>query len=175
MQVKTKNRVVFWSRLTAWISTGCVAPIAVFATKFGLFTRSGYEVTTDELGNVTAVSPIAPNGWGIVSCFIVFWTLTQILKEVRQAYSGYSLTKQCIDGFISSIMPLIILFSICYFLNGVLDSVMYCLGTIIISRTVAIPLNPLPKWKYEVKGIEDYADPLTHLVNILKSKKEGDK
>jgi hypothetical protein len=167
---------MFWTRFTGWLGTGCITPVAIFAKKFGLFTRTGYEITADELGNVTAVSPIALNGWGIVSCFIVCWTLIQILKEVKQAYSGYSLTKQCIDGFISSVMPLIIMFSICYFLNGVLDSIMYCLGVIIVSRTVSVPLNPLPKWKYEHKGVEDYSDPLTHLINALKNvKKDGDK
>jgi hypothetical protein len=174
MKPKTKSRLIFWSRMTAWVGTGCVAPIAVFATKFGLFTQSGYTTTTDELGNVTSVTPVALNGWGIVSCFIVFWTLIQVLKEVRQAYSGYSMTKQCIDGFINSVMPLIIIFAVCYFLNGVLDQVIYCLGIIIISRTASVPINPLPKWKYTVKGVEDYADPLTHLITTLtKNIKKG--
>lgn len=174
MKEKTKNRLIFWTRITGWVGTGCAAPIAVFATKFGLFSQSGYTVTTDELGNITSVSPIALNGWGIVSCFLIFWTLTNALKEIRQAYSGYSMTKQCLDGFINSIMPLIVMFAVCYFLSGVLDNIMYCLGVIIISKTISIPINPLPQWKYTVKGVEDYSDPVTHFITTLtKSIKKG--
>ena len=177
MKTKTRNRIVFWTRMTGWLATGCAAPIAVFATKFGLFNKSGYSVQTDELGNVTNATVTAFNGWGLVSVFIIVWTLISILKEIRNAYSGYSLTKQCLDSFISGIMPLIIAFAVCYFLNGVLEEAMFCLGTIIICRTIAIPLNPLPKWRYETKGVEDYSDALTFLVKAVKSKvkKDGDK
>ena len=156
--------------MTGWVGTSCVAPVAVFATKFGLFKQSGYKVTTDELGNITSVTPTALNGWGIISCFLVCWTLIQILKEVRDAYTGYSLTKQCIDGFISSIMPLIIMFGVCYFLRGVIDEILYCLGIIIICKVCSVPLNPLPKWKYDKLGTEDYSDAFTSLVKILKNK-----
>lgn len=177
MKQKTRDRIVFWTRMTGWLATGCAAPVAVFATKFGLFNKSGYTVTTDELGNITDVTVTAFNGWGIVSVILVICTLVSILKEIRNAYTGYSLTKQCLDNFISSIMPLIIAFAVCYFLNGVLEEAMFCLGTIIICKTISIPLNPLPKWRYETKGVEDYSDALTFIAKTVKSKlgKGGDK
>lgn len=169
MTPKVKNRIVFWTRMTGWVGTGCVAPIAVFASKFGLFKQSGYKVTTDELGNITEVTATALNGWGIICCLIVLWTAVQLLNELKDAFVGYSLPKQCIDGFLK-LMPLITMLVVCYFLRTSLDNIIYCLTSIIIARACAVPLNPLPKWKYEVKGVENYDDALTQIVKYLKSK-----
>lgn len=172
MQLKTKNRIVFWIRMVGWIATGCVAPISVFATKFGLFKQSGYEVTTDELGNTVSTAPIAPNGWGIISCLIILWTLLQIIKEVKDAYSGYSFKKQCLDGFIK-LIPLITMLVVCFFLRGAIDEIIYCLIVVIISRICSVPINPLPKWNYEVKGVENYEDALTTIIKHVRNKMKG--
>lgn len=172
MQTKLKSRMVFWTRMLGWLTSGCIVPISIFAIKFGLFKTSGYEVTVDELGNITSVSPTALNGWGIVSCLLVLWTIVQILKEVRDTYTGYSLKKQCVDGILK-LMPLITMFAICFFLRGALDEIMYCLTVIIVSRVCSIPLNPLPKWKYETKGVENYEDGLTTIVKYIKNKTKG--
>lgn len=169
MTPKVKNRIIFWSRMTGWLGAGCVAPIAVFASKFGLFKKSGYEVVTDELGNITEVTATALNGWGIICCLIALWSVIQVLKELRDAHTGYSLTKQCVDGVLK-LMPLITILVICYFIRSSLDDIIYCTTVILISRLCAVPLNPLPKWKYEVKGVENYDDALTQVVKYLKSK-----
>lgn len=170
-----KQKAIFWSRMLGWIAVACGIPITVFAVKFGLFKSSGYEIVVDDLGNVTVDTPTALNGWGIISCIIVAWTVIQILKEVRDAYTGYSFKKQCVDGILK-VMPLIVTLIIFIFLRNTFDSAIYCLAVIIISRLIAIPLNPLPKWKYETKGVEDYQDGLSIIVKYIKSKmKDGDK
>ena len=158
--------------MLGWVLTSCVAPIAVFSVKFGLFDRSGYEVVTDELGNIVSVNPTALNGWGIISCVIVLWTVVQILKDVKDSYTGYSFIKQCIDGVLK-VMPFVIAFTICFFLRDALNEIMDCLIVVIIARLVAVPLNPLPKWKFERKGIEDYEDGLALIVKYIKEKLEG--
>ena len=167
------KHAVFWARMTSWIGVSCVAPITVFATKFGLFEKEKYAPVYDELGNVVNATPPALNGWGIVSCFIVGFTLVSILKEVIKAYTGYSLIKQFLTGVVQSIIPLVIGFAVCYFLDGVLDNVRYCLLVLIITKLVAVPLNPLPKWRYEKNGIENYDDFINTVSNYLKFKKEG--
>ena len=172
MQSNLKSRMIFWLRMLGWLGTSCVAPISIFAIQFGLFDQSGYEVTVDELGNITSVAPTALNGWGIVSCIILFWAMVQVLRDVRDSYTGYSFKKQCIDGILK-LMPLIVAFAICFFLRGALDDVIYCLSIIIISRLCSIPLNPLPKYKYESKGIENYEDGLSVIVKYVKSKMKG--
>lgn len=166
----SKDRIIFTTRLIGWIVIGCVTPIVFFAIKFGLFKE--VSVIQDELGNViTKVNPTL-NGWGIVSCVLIGSFISNILKEVSEAFVGYSFIKQCYKG-ICSTMPLIIAFTVCYFLKGVLDQVMLCLIVIIICKLIATPINPLPKWKYEKQGKEDYSTMFESFTKIVKERGFG--
>lgn len=169
---KPAKLTIFWSRMAGWLATSCAAPIAVFANKFGLLSEDQYKPVYDELGNLISETPPALNGWGILSCILVGFTLMSIIKEITNAYTGYSLTKQVLTGIVHSVMPLIIAFCICYFLEGVLYHVKYCLIVLIISKTVSIPLNPLPAWRYEKSGVEDYNDAIKTIAAYFKNKKE---
>ena len=167
---KRKQLAIFWSRMLGWVATGCVAPIGVFAAKFGLFKASHYVEHYDEMGNLVRTS-IALNGWGIVSCFLIGWTLIQILNEVLHSFNeGYSFTKQIITGIKNRIIPLAVAFFICIWLNGVIGEIMFCLGTIIVSQIIAIPLNPMPEWRARKKQAEDYSDVYTMVYKIFKDK-----
>ena len=168
-----KNRLIFWTRLLSWIAVGCGLPIGVFTYKFGLF--RDVTVHYDALGNVISRTSYMPNGWGIVSILLIGSFISNILKEVAEASApGYSLTKQMYSG-LEKTMPLIIAFGVCYFLSGVLDRVMFCLATLILCRLISIPLNPLPKWKYEKLGKEDYSTMFESLTKFVKSyMKRGD-
>lgn len=171
MTSKTKGRIVFWSRMSGWLGVGVVTPITTFATKFGLFVKQ--EPVVDALGNVVQQKGIAMNGWGILCCLLIGSYVMQILKEVVAANQGYSLTKQCYDG-VMKLIPLIMAYGICFFLNGVIGQIMYCLAILIVCRAAAIPLNPLPKWRFEKTGVEDYSDILSGLTDIVKKLKKGD-
>lgn len=171
MNILSKHpKAVFWSRLAGWFGIGCVTPIAVFATKFGLF-----KVTpvTDSLGNPVSGTNVSLSGWGIVACVLLGSYVASIIQEVADAHTGYSLAKQCYTG-IAKTIPLIVAYLVCYFLSNVISQVTYCLAWLIICRLIALPLNPLPKWKYEKKGVEDYTDALKYLTDIVKRKKGGD-
>lgn len=117
----------------------------------------------------------ALNGWGIISCFLIGYTLIQVMREVIKSYTGYSLTKQILEGILKSVLPLTITYAICYFLYGAIEQIMFCLAIIIITRLIAIPLNPLPKWRFEKTGKEDYSEATALLAKIAKSLKTGDK
>ena len=160
-------RLVFWLRMVGWFGIGCVTPITVFAIKFGLLNSTP---TVDELGNVVTSASASLNGWGIVSCAILGSYTINIVKEITDAYQGYSFAKQCYSG-ICKTLPLVIVYLMCWFLKGVMSQAMYCLAWVIICRLIAVPLNPLPKWKYEKMGVEDYDDALKYLTNIIKLKK----
>lgn len=175
MSQKAKDRLIFWIRLIGWLVVGCAVPIIIFAVKFGLFDDSGYNVTTDSLGNVVNVRPTALSGWGILACIIIFWTILQVLKEIRKAYVGYSFTKQCIDGVVKTIIPLVAIIVGCFILKNALANVTYCLIVLTICKLIAIPLNPLPKWRYEKSGQEDYSDALAYVVKFIKDKAKGGK
>ena len=172
-----KRLLVFWLRMIGWLAAGVGAPITTFALKFGLFTKYGYEVTTDELGNVTG-SHIAINGWGIVSIVLIGAAVLSIISEIIDAYSHkYSLTKQCLVGLKNRIIPIAIAIGVCFYLKGVIEQIIFCLTVIGISQFAAIPLNPMPEWKSRVKGEEDYSDVITGLAKLikerLKKRKEG--
>lgn len=166
MSEALKNRLIFWMRMLSWLAVGCGTPIGVFAYKFGLFTKT--TVTYDELGNVVSQTSTSLNGWGLVSVLLIGSFITTILKDLVDSCSGYSLTKQCYVG-ICKTMPLIIAFATMYFLNGVISQVMYCLGILIVCRLISIPLNPMPKWKYEKQGAEDYNTLTESLTKFVKS------
>ena len=171
MNILSKHpRTVFWLRMAGWFGIGCATPISVFAAKFGLFESTP---TVDALGNPISDVSVSLSGWGIIGCLILGSYLTNIVKEVADANEGYSLTKQCYTG-ISKTIPLVVLYVVCYFLSGVISQAMYCLAWVIVCRLASTPLNPLPKWKYEKKGVEDYTDALKYLTNIVKLKKGGD-
>lgn len=91
-----------------------------------------------------------------------------VLKEVVDAQQGYSLTKQCWVG-LRKTMPLIVALAILYFLNGVIEQVIFCLIIVIICRLIATPINPLPKWKYEKQGKEEYTAASEALTNFVKN------
>lgn len=168
--------IEFWLRLVGWFTSYCVAPVATFAIKFGLFTKTGYEITYDALGNVVSANKTAINGWGILSCFIIGFFIMRIIKEFIKSYEGYSLTKQILTGIVKTILPIITAFFICYFIRDTIDNIMFCLITIAISQCIAIPLNPLPKLFYEKRKEEKYTDAFSDLISLAKSKlKGGDK
>ena len=173
-----KKLLIFWARMIGWLATGVGVPITTFAIKFGLFDTYGYTVTTDELGNITD-SHVAINGWGIISCILIGVAALNIISEIIDAYSNtYSLTKQCLMGLKNRIIPLAIAIGVCYYLKWVMEQVIFCLIIIGTSQIAAIPLNPMPQWKYEKKGREDYSDLLTGLRTLLKDysnkRKKGD-
>lgn len=160
--------IIFWARLIGWIVFSCILPIMVFSAKFGLFKKM--TIQYDSLGNVIGASSVSLNGWGLAACAIVGFTVSTILKEVIAAYPGYSLSKQCLTGFRKTVLPLAVGFFVCLFVHNVVEQLMFCFGTLAVCQAVAIPLNPLPKWRYEKTGIENYSSALTCLTDTVKKK-----
>lgn len=167
---KAKRLIIFWSRMVGWLVMSCIIPIVTFSVKFGLFNKE--KIVTDSLGNVIESSSTSLNGWGLVACVIVGYTASTVLKEVIAAYPQYSLAKQWLTGFTKTVLPLLVGFFICLFINGVIQHIMFCLGTLAVCQFIAIPLNPLPKWRYEKAGVENYSTALDYLTEAVKRKKE---
>lgn len=168
-----KRLLIFWLRMIGWICTGVVAPITTFTIKFGLFTKYGYNLVTDELGNVTGMK-IALNGWGIISIVLIALAIFEVINEVIAAQGeGYSYTKQLLLGFKSRCLPLAIATGVAFWLNGCLEQVQFCLIVILISQTAAMALNPLPAWRASKHNKEDYSDLISGLTKIVKEHKEN--
>lgn len=170
--MKSHPKLVFWIRLISWILIGCVVPIIVFAVKFGLFTVAAPAV--DSLGNYIDRPDVSLNGWGIVACVLIGSYLTNIVKEIADASTGYSFVKQIWKG-LSDTVPLMVLFAVCYFLSGVIQQIMFCLATVIICKLVSTPLNPLPKWKWDKRGVEEYESLSTSFTKFVQTFTKGGK
>lgn len=153
--------------MLGWLSFSCIIPIVTFSVKFGLFKTN--PVVTDSLGNVVSDGSAKLNGWGIIACLIVFLTVSSIIKEVIAAYPGYSLTKQWLTGFTKVVFPLIIAFVLCLFIKNTMQQLTFCLGTVAVCQFIAIPLNPLPGWRYRKTGAEDYSSAVKYLTTFVKS------
>ena len=165
-----KELLIFWLRMIGWAAAAVVAPVTTFSIKFGLFTEYGYQVTTDDLGNVTGMK-VALNGWGIVSILLIAFAILSVLREVIDAYANkYSYAKQILLGIKNKIVPIAIAIGVCYFLKGVIDQIIFCLTTIGICQLAAVALNPLPEWKSKKKGEEDYSDLISLLPKYIRGK-----
>lgn len=170
---EAKRILIFWTRMLGWITFSCILPITTFAIRFGLFEKN--TVRIDSLGNVIESQSTSLNGWGIIACAIVGLTISSIVKNVIAAYPGYSLTKQWLHGFRKVVLPLLVGFFVCLFIHNVIHHLMFCLGTLAVCQFIAIPLNPLPKWRYEKAGIEEYSSALDFLTKSAKRKSSDSK
>lgn len=166
-----RSKIIFWARLIVWLLIGCVTPVVVFAVKFGLFTETE---TVDAMGNLLEDTNVSLNGWGIIACILIGKYLIDIVKEVADAHAGYSFVKQCWQGVLHT-LPIAIAYAACYFLAGAISQIMFCLAVLIICKLVSYPINPLPKWKYDKKGIEDYSELTDALTKIVKNIVKGGK
>lgn len=163
---KYKRLAIFWTRLILWLTFSCVIPICTFSIRFGLFQKN--PTVTDSLGNVIQTPSVKLSGWGIIACILVWITVSSIIKEVIAAYPGYSLTKQWLTGFIKVVLPLITGFLACMFIKNSIEHLMFCLGTLALCQFIAVPLNPLPEWRYRKSGVEDYSSATSFLTKAVK-------
>ena len=163
--------LVFWLRMIGYVLAGVGAPVTTFAIKFGLFDTYGYETVTDELGNVVGTQ-VALNGWGIISVVLTGLFFINVMKEIVDGYSGYSMAKQVLIGIYKKILPLGVAIGVCFYLKGVLEQIIFCLATIGISQIVAIPLDPLPQWSAE-HGEESYSGLIERGIELFKRRKGG--
>lgn len=164
-----KDTLIFWLRMLGWLMAGTAAPITTFAVKFGLFDTYSYGITTDELGNVTGMN-VALNGWGILSVVIIAMTFISMFNAFIDASGEYSIKKQVLVGVRKEIIPLVIVLATLYYLQGVIEQLQICVIVIAISRAVAIPLNPLPQWVAEKKGVVDYVDPMEYGFRLVRER-----
>jgi hypothetical protein len=88
---------------------------------------------------------------------------------------GFSYTKQILNGVAKLIVPLVSVLLVVLAVRNSLDYFIQALGVTIISETIAIPVNPFPKWVHE-KTQGEYESMLDILVKKLDTKEtKGEK
>lgn len=135
-------KTIFWSRFVLWTLCACVLPFIFIVWRFELF---------------HTISKMQIGGWGVLGILIVAFFIFTILRYVKLALSGrYSFIGQCLGGFCKVVLPLLAFLLI---LNNVKENVellIQVVGCVVLCEAIAIPINPLPKWAYEMqKNVKD--------------------
>ena len=130
-------KTTFWSKFVLWALLSCVIPFILIAYRFDLF---------------KTVSKLSVSGWGILAVILVAVFAFTVIRYIKLAFANqYSLFGQVLSGVCKIILPLVATYLILDNIKENLQSFLNVLGIVILCEFVAIPLNPLPKWAYEMQ------------------------
>ena len=155
-------KATFWIRLVSWALFACVLPFVFIVWRFELF---------------RPISKIQIGGWGIIAIVILAVFVFTVIRYIKLALSAkYSLIGQILSGVCKIIVPLLAIMVILYNVKSNIDLFIKVMGVVIVSETIAIPLNPLPKWAYECQKnvkAEERKETVDYLLDsFFKKKKE---
>ena len=128
---------LFIPRLVLWIGLTFVGPILAILTKFEAFTKVENEIKF--------------NGWAIVISLIVAIGIFYILKYVVSAMT-FNYIAQLISGFINLILWLILGLLLVNAITNYSEQLKYVLIVSIITCSLGVMVNPLPRWSYHRKN-----------------------
>lgn len=128
-----KQKLYFWIRFAVWIITSLVIPIAFINYRYELFTK---------------VSKVSLSGWCLLVGVIVFVFSIILVRYVLHS-KKYSYLKQIIKGAVGLILPLCFVIYCLYCSRETIEQLIQVLSLCCLSWTVAIAVNPMPKWTYE--------------------------
>lgn len=129
---KLTPRQIFWLRFAFWCLFACVLPFCFIVWRFDLFATT----TKMNLG-----------GWGIIAIGVVAIFAISLMRYVAKGMK-HSMTKQIINGVCKIIIPLVLCYIIVYWLRDETKNCMQVLGCVTLCELVAIPINPMPEWKF---------------------------
>lgn len=127
---KEHPKTVFTIRFILWAACAAALPFAFIAWRYDIFAPT---------------SKIGLTGWGFIAIIIVIVFISSLIKYI---YKGLKpgLAKQCIFGFVSIVLPLIILYLLISSIEDSIRLFKQSLGCVILCEAVGIPLNPFPEW-----------------------------
>lgn len=162
--IEEHPKTTFWTRFVSWTMFACILPFLFIVWRFKLFGK---------------ISRIQIGGWGIIAIIIVVAFIFSIIRYVKIAFKGrYSLTGQILSGICKIILPLLTFMLILWGLKNSIEEMLQALGFVIVCESIAIPLNPLPKWAYDMqKDLKDSErkDTVDYFLTEFFSRKKEDK
>lgn len=127
----------FASRLVSYLVLSCVIPIILIALRFQIFSKVGR---------------LSLSGWGMIIIIFVAVILISVVRYIKMALKAkYSMVGQILGGVCKIIIPMVACYVIVWGVKDDIQSFLDVFGIIIICEAVAIPLNPLPEWAYEMQ------------------------
>lgn len=128
----------FVSRLVIYIIFGAVIPAGFLCWRFKLFDK---------------VSKVSISGWGLIAIIVVGVFFLKLLKAIKKGLP-FSFFSRVIEGICKVTLPLFILTFCSYALQDCMKEVFQFLIVLSISESVAMLVNPLPRWAHENQMIE---------------------
>lgn len=126
----SKARKIFLIRLVLFLMFALVIPIIFVADRYELFEN---------------INEFKFTMWGMVVLIIVIAVGLYILSVIQKAMP-YSMFTQVFNGLLKITLPLVALWLVLNKIQNTFNLFNQCLLCIIISETIAIPINPFPKW-----------------------------
>lgn len=130
-QIKKEETQVFWVRFVFWTIFALILPVGFIVWRFELF---------------KAISAVQFGGWGVLAVIIIAVFCIVCLKYVNKGMIRYSMTKQVVVGICKVTIPLLALYWIITSISSNVQVFLQALAVVIGSETIAIPINPFPKW-----------------------------
>lgn len=148
----------FWTKLSLYALFGGIIPFMFLIWRFELFGKT---------------SKVQVGGWGLFAILFIGVFFVKTIKAVSKGIP-YSIISQILDGVVRVIIPLLIAAFACWYLKDTMKQLFQFLWLTIFCESIAIVINPIPKWLHE-QGIEEKEATLTRILkslDILKDKKE---
>ena len=150
-----KDKEIFWVRFVGWV-VFCLLPIVFVAWRYGLFSK---------------VTKISVSGWALFCGLILFVFLAIFLNYLLKV-KKWAYWKQIVKGVLFLILPLSACLYGLYCARDTIDQLLQVLGVCILCWTVAIVINPMPGWTYEVSKGET-ADMFDYALDRREQKKNA--
>lgn len=128
-----KTKLYFWIKFVVWILTSLVIPILFINYRYGLFYQ---------------INKVALSGWALLVGVIIFVFSIILVRYVLHSRK-YSYLKQIIKGVVCLILPLCFVIYCLYCSRETIEQLIQVLCLCTFSWSVAIAVNPMPKWTYE--------------------------
>lgn len=143
---KDKERGIFWTRAIVWSLFSCFIPVAFIGWRYDLFRKAG---------------SLQLSGWGLMAVVIVFAFLYVVVKYIRAGFVEWSMAKQIVNGVVRVILPIGAILAVVISIRNNIDIFIQALSCVLISETIAIPVNPFPEWVWKktegrFEGIVDF-------------------
>lgn len=158
IEMSSKDKKIFIARLIFFTIFACILPFIYISLRYELFTK---------------VSKIQVGGWGCVAIVLVLFFVSYVAKMIKKGIP-YSMLTQCLTGFCKVVVPLLMLYVFVYNIKESANLFLNVLLITIVCETIAVPLNPFPKWLEDHKRSEQdsLADMIIDKFNKSKSREE---
>lgn len=153
----------FIIRAIGWTIFACLIPVAFICWRYGIFHKAG---------------SIKFSGLTLVSIIVLFFFARALIGYIRAGLVGWSMFKQVLNGVIKVLIPIATVLLIANSMRNSLNYFVQALCVVLVSEAIAIPINPFPKWVYEIQKeakVTEMKEPLDYFISEFLDKQKGEK